>query len=355
MLVSNQQSHYYLLCIFHTTSEDNMAIQALFSIFFLIFVDVKSSFIKYSQSPVYITGAVLDIGPTLPAIIGNSYIVASLFKSYSIIIYCNKTSIKTLESSGWPKNDSNVHVIEEREYPPGFTLTDRLSVARNKLVGEVKRHLERKQESLDTSFMVMMDLDGAMGRMVNRSVIKGALEKNDEWDVVSFNRERYYDIWALRYQKIDTNVWGFGKDSNALVQIVMHDITKLLAVNDGNQFFPVYSAFNGFGIYKLLVTEDCEYSGKVTDPFVVSPNGDCEHVAFHKCMRDKNNARIVIDKHFLLTSSSWLPRPKPLMTYHPLLLLGCVPLVLLVLGLRACKTCFSDENVQHGVIRKDSV
>ena len=56
----------------------------------------------------------------------------------------------------------------------------------------------------------------------------------------------------------------------------------------------------------MKATKDCEYDGENREPFVVSPWGDCEHVAFHKCMRDKHNATIVIDKYFLQTEKAWI-------------------------------------------------
>ena len=313
-----------------------------------------SNFIKYTESPVYITGTAKDIGPSLPAVIGNSYIVASLFKAYSIIIYCNKTDIDVLKRSGWLNNDTNVHVIEEGEYPPWSTLPDRLSIGRNKLMAEVRKQMDEKKEDMDNAFLVMMDLDGVIGHIFNRSVLEGALVKNDEWDSVSFNRKRYYDIWALRYKKIDTNCWGYGKDSNRLVKIIMNDITQQLATNDGNQFFPVYSAFNSLAIYKLITTADCEYNGENKEPYVISPNGDCEHVAFHKCMREKNNAKIVIDKHFLSTEASWLPpKPKPF-PYRLAFLFTIAGLTLLVVGWYIFKFYFAPKSPKLATGKKST-
>ena len=32
---------------------------------------------------------------------------------------------------------------------------------------------------------------------------------NDDWDSLSFNRSRYYDIWALLYGNIRHHCWGY--------------------------------------------------------------------------------------------------------------------------------------------------
>ena len=52
----------------------------------------------------------------------------------------------------------------------------------------------------------------------------------------------------------------------------------------------VLSAFDGLGIYKLKSIGKCRYNG-------LDDNGieeDCEHVKFHKCMREKGNDKIYI-------------------------------------------------------------
>ena len=53
------------------------------------------------------------------------------------------------------------------------------------------------------------------------------------------------------------------------------------------------SSFAGLGIYNIKKIRGCRYNGK---------NGkDCEHVAFHKDMRDKYNARIFINPKMHIT------------------------------------------------------
>ena len=51
----------------------------------------------------------------------------------------------------------------------------------------------------------------------------------------------------------------------------------------------VRSAFGGAGLYKMKATDDCNYSGE---------GHTCEHVLFHICMREKNEARIFINARF---------------------------------------------------------
>ena len=337
----------------------------------------STQFIAYERSTVYIIGTASGIATYLPAIQGNAYMISSLFKEYSIWIYCPKTDIDTLQSS-WMLNDTRVHVIEELEYGPGFEQKPaRLAFGRNKLLNEIQRQIQIDTESLDAAFMVVMDMDEVIGHVFNLTVIRDAMDRNAEWDAVSFNNKRYYDIWALRYNKFDSNVWGFKKpDAYQLVKIIKNDISKLLSVNDGIQFFPVYSAFNGVAIYKLKVTEGCQYDGENREPFVDSPWGDCEHVAFHRCMRKKHNAKIVIDKSILDTDESWLDSSKAVQSGNIImrafrifaadcsreyvLVLNAVFFVVLVLFFwkrRACSknTAFRIGRRCLGVVAKDTV
>lgn len=321
----------------------NLSYQFLVLCLFLCLHIKFASFIKYRESSVFIAGTALNIKPYLPAVIGNSYILASLFKSYSIIIYCNATDMDSL--SGWLKNDSNVHVIEEKPYGPGFEQKPaRLAFARNKILSAVRENIENRANR-DSTFLIMMDMDEMISNVFNTSVLQTSLDNNDQWDSVSYNRKRYYDIWALRYNKFDSNVWGFGSDSSKLVKIIMNDISRVLATSD-ERFVPVYSAFNGLAIYKLLATDDCLYDGENREPYVVSPWGDCEHVAFHKCIREKNKGKIVIDKNFILTDASWLPPQEKKMSWvRMVVMISIFGLVLLLLVI-LCSYCRSSREIK---------
>lgn len=53
--------------------------------------------------------------------------------------------------------------------------------------------------------------------------------------------------------------------------------------------FEVESCFGGMTIYRYESLEGCQYSYREKEsPFML----DCEHVLFHRCLREKNKARI---------------------------------------------------------------
>ena len=63
----------------------------------------------------------------------------------------------------------------------------------------------------------MLDADNVNVKPWNLNNIKKYL-KNDNWDSLSFNRDRYYDIWALLYENFKYHCWGYN-DYNSCRQI----------------------------------------------------------------------------------------------------------------------------------------
>lgn len=152
------------------------------------------------------------------------------------------------------------------------------------------------------AYVMVIDMDEINIAPFNVSVFHEVMGMASQWDAVSFNRNHYYDIWALRYDRFDVNVWGFGSQSRTLRDVIEADIVSLLDTSKPS-LYPVKSAFGGVGIYKLNMTIGCRYNGSNPDTFAASTNygkargsapEDCEHVAFHRCMSERHNAKIQI-------------------------------------------------------------
>eukprot|EP01036_Dinobryon_divergens_P025174 gene25174-33697_t len=216
----------------------------------------------------------------------------------------------------WQKQDSNVHLIAEdpatlvnRHHKPEI-----LAVARTISLNSIHSHVRTNGIDPSKAMMVLMDLDernfGPTMNFFNKSLLVETMNNAHMWDSVSFNREMYYDIWALRYERFDANVWTFSTDSFALVKIARRDFSRILneSRHAGEQYVPVLSAFNGFAIYKLHRTIGCEYSADCVEFRTTCPHGDCEHVSFHKCMRERNNAKILVNTNVLFTE---VPKEQP--------------------------------------------
>ena len=255
----------------------------------------------------YIAGSAKGVSGCIDSIKKTSYSLAEEFHSYKIFIYYHQMDEEVFKA--WQKQDSNVHLIAEdpatlinRHHKP-----ERLAVARTISLNSIHSHARINGIDPSKAMMVLMDLDernfGPKMNFFNKSVFLDAMNNANVWDSVSFNREMYYDIWALRYERFDANVWAFNADSFALVKIIRRDFSRILNESHraGEQYVPVLSAFNGFAIYKLHRTIGCEYSADCVEFRSKCNAGDCEHVAFHKCMRERNNAKILVHTNVLFT------------------------------------------------------
>ena len=140
------------------------------------------------------------------------------------------------------------------------------------------------------------------------------MNRSSEWDAISFDREDgYYDLWALSYHPYIYSFFHFRNSENA-VKKLKSDFTGRMQHHRKiapDALIPVYSAFNGFAIYKTSVFLESHYSSsidlslfpkgavgnhakfigqKIVDVF----EGDCEHRSFHLRAIQQKGARIRI-------------------------------------------------------------
>jgi len=280
---------------------------------------------RHPYAKVYVTGAAKEARKYITSIVGNSYLLASLFPAYSIILYVDDDD--NFEAfSDWSAADDAVSVIKgdykgvqihpnpEGFHPGGVSgRTDRLAHARNTLMSEVRRQVERDNLAAKEVIMVVMDLDDRTEHVLDTGELKVMLRQFPMWDVLSFNRaDDYYDVWALRYLENPVNTYSFklfkdGKLQHDKVpevkQAVTSDLSKVVQTLEP-PFFPVASAFNSIALYKMNHTTDCMYSGWDSAD---KPEGwpECEHVPFHTCMVKTHNTRVRINPFFAFRGLKW--------------------------------------------------
>jgi glycosyltransferase involved in cell wall biosynthesis len=167
--------------------------------------------------------------------------------------------------------------------------TERIAYCRNKL-------LEKAQE-LQPDYMLVLDLDIFAANVT--SFLSNFEYDTDDWSVMTANLiELYYDIWALR--TLSDSILNYDVWHRIWAMIIYnnycYDSLKKYVVKIHQKSYPtdrslleVRSAFDGAGLYKMEAVEGCYYSGEAIT---------CEHVPFHVCMREKNQARIFINAKF---------------------------------------------------------
>lgn len=151
--------------------------------------------------------------------------------------------------------------------------------------------------------------------------------KSSEWDGLSFNRDPYYDIWALSIPPLVLSCWHIYKCDKALALYEKYIKDKLAKLGP-DEFLPVMSAFCGFAIYRTDKFKGCRYSGKfdinmfseqsvrknaeILDSKLFIRVNDCEHRNFHVNAIKKNSARIMVSPlHLFPKASNVLPDTAP--------------------------------------------
>ena len=261
---------------------------------------------------IIIAGCAQTVAPYIASIFKNMYQITKLFKEYKIIIFENNSTDDTHQLlSHYQKKDPNCILLSEKKLPiPQRFHAHRIAYCRNKL-------LEKIHESFGTyDYMVMMDMDDVCSSLLQIEHFKNIFNHTD-WDAVSFNKSPYYDLWALRYPPFHHNFRNISNNRKKYTYYV-HCLRENIAHRLKKEaMIPVLSAFGGFALYKIPKIKNCKYDARNRDTFSsrIYYAEDCEHVAFHQQMREKNGARI------FLSSSNLFPSIKK---YHPPSLMSCL-------------------------------
>lgn len=272
---------------------------------------VLSNIVKLSQSKLFDK---LTIVAFYDASTDNSYSILESFKNrhskgaasniIETIIISNKT--KQLRMSFGTAS----RVMDKSR-------TMRIANARNEILNYM-RFLETRR--VYNKYFIMMDSNeyACVGN-INIDTLSNALARSDEWDGISFDREAgYYDYWALSF---DPHIYSFYHVQNkdeTLHNMVADFTIKLNAARESRDLIPVYSAFNGFAIYKTNMFLNCSYSSMIhihLFPKELLPSkllnyfkNDCEHRKFHLEAIKRNGARIMVSP---LSIFYKLPVPNP--------------------------------------------
>lgn len=140
--------------------------------------------------------------------------------------------------------------------------TTRIANVRNEILNYMR--FAHKRGKVSKYFIMMDSNEYACVGQININTLRSAMQRSDEWDSISFDREAgYYDYWALSF---DPHIYSFFhlQNKNETRQTMIASFaTKLNASRDSQNFIPVYSAFNGFAVYKTNMFLNCSYSSLI--------------------------------------------------------------------------------------------
>jgi hypothetical protein len=266
---------------------------------------------------IFICGTVRNCEPHLDAVFENIRSIATLFADARIIIAYDESSDKSLLKLSQYKReygDKMEILLNRRDL--SHIRTENISNARNKLIERM-----RELSSEERPYFIMMDMDDVCSSRLNLDVLRRAFQCETQWDTISFNRENYYDIWALSIAPYIYSCWGWHGGQSIVDETRKYIIDKLANVPRG-ELFECRSAFNGFAIYKTDPFLKCAYDWlmpkqymsfeelqanhiavnyryTITNLYEQTDEPDCEHRAFHMEASAKYGARIMISPECL--------------------------------------------------------
>ena len=245
----------------------------------------------------------------LPFVLKNIHQMVSFFKNAQIIVFYDHSIDSSLSLlNEYKQNYKNMEIIiqEQKKFS---SRVENICFARNFLL-----HCIREKYS-DYDYFIMMDSNeySCIGE-INIEVLKNVFQRRNEWDSISFDREAgYYDTWALSFNPFIYSFFHF-QNWQKVVDMMRENFHQILTdykTNKPQDLIPVYSAFNGFAIYKTEKFIDCQYNTKInlslfslhllkkvqeiTDCKITNQmTNDCEHRSFHLEAIQKNEAKIRI-------------------------------------------------------------
>lgn len=196
----------------------------------------------------------------IPNILKNIELVKTLnIKVFCIFVYDNCSDNSGILLKNYQKKYSKTVILKTIINNSRFR-TERIAKARNECLNILYNNLK------DISFHIMVDCDTRCASKWDVSIIEKYLNNfdNDDWDCISFNRNDYYDIWALLYDDFRHPCWGFGDNSLKVWNIMKNIIVDKLN-NSHTNSIEVISAFNGFCIYKTDKFKGLRYKGNYLD------------------------------------------------------------------------------------------
>jgi hypothetical protein len=239
-----------------------------------------------------ICGTARNIGKYFHQVFSNIYKIQDLFINSTVIVFYDESDDNTERLL----SNENIVFIKNKE-PLHDLRVARICNGRNKIIEYIEKF------NMNPDYMIMMDFDDVTAGRINLPVLIDDLNNDDHWDCMTYNKQDYYDIFALCYNQFTYNCWSYGHLSPYVVELIKRDITQQLDLCE--DYIEVKSAFNGFGLYKYEKFKGIKYHyHKLRLPnqlplqtFDIPEN--CEHIPFHLEAITKNKAKIKINKKIL--------------------------------------------------------
>lgn len=259
-----------------------------------------------------ICGAVKDCEKYLERVLANMEKIGSVFDEYVIILCYDKSIDNTLKIlTKYVEKNCRFQLLINTIPVQNGGRTHKIANARNHCLKHIREYYS------NYNYFIMMDCNDVYTSPVNLNVLKNNLIRTD-WDSLSFNSSRpYYDLWSLSLKNLIYSCWHF---SQPKTRIIYDDaIQHLFKTCPPGELISVYSAFNGFAIYRtrkfidncydgnsrldlippFLMEKNKRACGEITPYYWGGPDQDSEHRSFHLHAIFNNDAIIAISPEIL--------------------------------------------------------
>ena len=181
---------------------------------------------------------------------------------------------------------------------PDLTRTERLAIARNRYVREIK-----KKKYSEVSIVAVADFN-SLSNLINGDAILSCWNQQG-WSGCTANQDGpYYDIWALRHPLWSpSDCWKqleflkrYSRFPEAALYVAVN--SKMITIPQTDSWIEVESAFGGLALYDSEVFKFGNYSG-----LDESGNEICEHVHFNQIIR-RNGGGIYINPRLVNTTKT---------------------------------------------------
>ena len=276
---------------------------------------------EMAKHKLLIVGITRDNAEDIQIAIKQIEYTGSFFKDYRVVLFENDSIDDTkILLNNWQANNDKVKIISKnygnRKRPNHKFMAD----VRNNYLNAIE-----SQEYKEFDLVMMIDLDMKYG--FDMRGVQNSFAKINKWDAVCANgiansKGMMYDAFAFRnvefpwspsqWNKIctkndATNQWtvicnkgadfskgwlhdlasfrnGWQEDSRLYWLLIMPQVQKSYPFD--SDLMPVDSCFGGLAFYKREFIKDCRYD---------SIDNDCEHIAFHQCLKTKNHGKMFMN------------------------------------------------------------
>ena len=234
---------------------------------------------------VVICGLARDISEYVSDTIARVEYLGKFFRDYRVVIYENDSQDATrlaLDGYQWrTRTSGHVEILGSNINAPMNPNTrclqraERMAYYRN----EVRQHIAQNYADwADNVLVVDLDLPGGWS---NRGIAH-TFGRHNTWDFVGSNGILFRDYGAEKMKPVYFDVWAF-RWRNSDKPTRPEEINPQYWPN-GTELVPVNSCFGGLGVYRIEAFTRCSYDGT-----------DCEHVPFHRRMREAGMGRLFMN------------------------------------------------------------